>query len=81
MMIAIEGRKGRNTVIMLSKRRYIRMVCSQWLRHYALMFLRAMSMIVAIEKRKGRETVIMLSKRRSSELLALRASGIMLLSS
>ena len=42
------------------------------------MFLRAMPMIVMIEERKGRETVIMMSKRRSSELLALRASGIML---
>ena len=66
MIVSIEERKGRETVIMMNKRSYNRITCSQRVRHYASELLRAMFMIVAIEERKGRETVTMMSKRRSS---------------
>ena len=62
----IKERKGRDRVIMMSKRRSSRITFSQRLRHYASELLRAMSMIVGIEERKRRDIVIMMSKRRSS---------------
>ena len=63
MIAVIEERKGRDAVITMSKKRSSGITCSQRLRHYASMLLRAMSMIVMIEERKGRETVIMIIKK------------------
>ena len=56
MIVAIEERKGRETVITMSKRRSSGNTCSQRFRHYASTILRAMSMIVAIEERKKRDS-------------------------
>ena len=64
MIVKIEERKGRETVIMMSMGRSSGMTCSQRLRHCASKLLSAISMIVMIEERKGRETVIMMSMGR-----------------
>ena len=56
MIVAIEERKGRETVITMSKRRSSGNTCSQRFGYCNSEIFKAMFMIVAIEERKKRDS-------------------------